>query len=95
MIAVSYRPNRPTRTIDLGKGPDGKRRSRIVRAGSTELLEDAEGLAFKDAAERAGVLEDFTFRTVPERKAGGPPPAGPPAPEAPAPKARGAKRPEG
>lgn len=68
LIPVSYRPNRPTRTIILeagtGKpGQPGRKpgRSMIFRAGSTEILSEADANAVKADAARQGIAADFTF----------------------------------
>ncbi len=68
LIPVSYRPNRPTRTITLeagvGKpGAPGRQRGRsmIFRAGSTELLTEADADLVKADATRQGIAVDFTF----------------------------------
>lgn len=62
---VTYRSNRPTRTIELGKGPDNVRRSLIARSGTTYPLTAEDTEALKGHARAHGILEDFTFSPLP------------------------------
>ena len=63
-VIVHYKPSRPTRSLEVGKRPDGKARRRMFHANTTRVMDQVEADAILAAAKAAGIVADFTFQIL-------------------------------